>query len=204
MTTMTIEAVRAASRRGRRPPILPSASKVRPVPTVVLGLDLAIQTTGWALLVGGRPDAHGVFTLPDRRRGEPLAAWLMRRAEELARQIDVLLFAHTPEIVGYEYPDSPRQSWSGGAKGREFHAVQGLSRAEGMLLALWPTCGRGLPLVAVPASEARRLATGRPGATKEQVAYALRTYRGWDLAGWGEDEVDAASVALAAREGITG
>lgn len=77
-------------------------------------------------------------------------------------------------------------------------AAASLTRSRG------PTCGRGLPLVAVPASEARRLATGRPGATKEQVAYALRTYRGWDLAGWGEDEVDAASVALAAREGIIG
>jgi len=73
-----------------------------------------------------------------------------------------------------------------------------------MLAALWPTCGRGLPLVSVTASEARRLATGRTGATKEQVAYALRTYRGWDLAGWSEDEVDAASVALATREGIVG
>jgi hypothetical protein len=202
MTIMSIDELRAAMpRRGRRPP--PPTTRTAtaaPDPRRILGLDLAMGTTGWALLNRGWPEAHGSFALPDRRRGEPLAAWLTRRAAEMARQLDVLLYAQAPEAVGYEFPDGPRPSWSGGSKGREFNAVQGLSRAEGMLVALWPTCGRGLPLVSVPASEMRRIVTGQVNANKQQVAWALATYRRWDVRGWTEDEVDAGGIALATPE----
>lgn len=206
MTIMTIEQVKAAMpRRGRqKSPPIPRTAVASPDATRVLGLDLAMQTTGWCLLVGERPAAHGTFTLPQRRAAEPLSSWLQRRAAELAHQIDVLVYAHVPQLVGYEYPDSARPEWSGGSKGREFAAVQGLSRAEGMLVALWRVCGRGVPLVAVPASEMRRCVTGRTNANKDQVAYALATYRQWDVRGWSEDEVDAGAIALACREGISG
>lgn len=121
---------------------------------------------------------------------------------ELARLVSLLVTQHRPELVAYEYPDETRPSWSGGSKGREFLAVQGLSRAEGFLVAQWPAIGGGAHLVAVPVSVAKRVATGRTNASKDQVSYALRTYKGWDLTGWTTDEVDAASIALAAREGI--
>ena len=169
--------------------------------TRVLGLDLAIGTTGWAFLLAGRPVAHGSFALPDRGRNETLAHWLGRRAVELARQVALLVSCHAPEVVGYEFPDSPRPVWSGGTKGREFHATQGLARAEGMLVAAWPSIGGAARLVAVPSSHVRRVSAGRANATKDQVSYGLRVYRGWDLTGWTEDAVDAAAVALAAREG---
>lgn len=170
-------------------------------PTRVLGLDLAINTTGWCLLVGGMPAAHGTFEIArHHRKGEGVASWLGRRAADLAAQVRLLVTRYSPEVVGYEYPDTPRPGWSGGNKGREFSAVQGLSRAEGFLVAMWPAIGGGVRLVAVPASIGRRSLTGRVGATKDQVNYALRTYRGYDLTGWGEDEVDAAAIALAVRE----
>lgn len=168
--------------------------------TRVLGLDLAASTTGYCLLVGGRPEAHGSFTLPDRRRRESLSSWLSRRSEELGRQVMLLVSTHRPELVGWEYPDTYRRSWSGGTKAREFVVAQALGRTQGMLVTLWPQIGAGVRLVEVSTSDAKRLAAGRVDASKDQVNYGLRTYRGWDLRGWTEDAVDAAAVALAARE----
>jgi hypothetical protein len=198
-TGITLPAQPRPGRRSLQGRVLAGIERT-PAPTRVLGLDLAIGTTGWCLLVAGQPVAHGSFTLPDRAKNETLAHWLGRRAEHLARQVSVLLYDHQPELVGYEFPDSPRPEWSGGTKGREFHAVQGLSRAEGFLVALWPVIGANLRLVAVPASLVRRTAAGRVNANKGQVRYGLMTYRQWDLSGWSDNEVDASAVALAARE----
>lgn len=170
--------------------------------TRILGLDLALNVTGWCMLAAGQPEAHGTFHLPERGKNQPIAVWLNRRAVELGRQVGLLISMHRPEVVGYEFPDMARPTWSGGSKGREFSAVQGLSRAEGFLVALWPSIGRGARLVSVPMTEAKRAAAGRPGATKDQVAFGLRTYRGFDLTGWGPDEVDALAVAVAAREAL--
>ncbi|MGE3267104.1 MAG: hypothetical protein AB7P40_00040 [Chloroflexota bacterium] len=161
-----------------------------------------MKTTGWCLLVAGQPAAHGSFTLPDRRRGESLVHWLGRRAEELAGHVRLLVTLHQPELVAYEYPDTWRRSWSGGSKGREFMAVQGLARAEGMLIAAWQARAGLPPLTSVSTSDAKRIATGRVDANKDQVRWALMTCRRWDLSGWTADEVDAAAVCLAAREGL--
>jgi hypothetical protein len=187
----------------RQPPRPPQAAIGSDDGTRVLGLDLAMIHTGWCLLVGGQPAAHGVVELPPRqRRDETLAGFLGRRAEELAQQITHLIVTHRPEIVGYEYPDVPRPHWSGGSKGREFNAVQGLSRAEGFLVALWPQIGQGVRLVAVPMTVAKRKATGSVGANKDSVRWGLQTYRRWDLRGWDDNAVDAAAVALAVREAM--
>lgn len=190
-------------RRSTSPPIGPPRTAVATGgrPTRVLGLDLALGVTGFCLLVGGQPAGHGVFELPAyQRKGESLAAFLGRRADDLAERIRTLVALNRPEIVGYEYPDRARGFYAGGSKGREFHAVQGLSRAEGFLVALWPHIGDGARLVAVPMTLAKRTATGRIDANKQQVRWGLQTYRGWDLRGWDDNAVDAAAVALAARE----
>lgn len=195
-------AVRLPETAGRRPiPPKPAAVATHDA-TRVLGLDLSIGTTGWALLVAGQPAAHGSFTLPDRRQHESLARWLGRRSEELAHHVRLLVSKHDPELVAYEYPDTWRRSWSGGTKGREFMAVQGLARAEGMLVTIWQARGGLPPLHSVSTSDAKRIAAGRVDAGKDQVRWALQTYRQWDLSGWTADEVDAAAVALAAREGM--
>lgn len=171
----------------------------------VLGLDLAMGTTGWCLLAGGRAVEHGSFMLPDRLRRksgeEPLADWLGRRAEELARQVGLLVRLHTPDLVGYEYPDTYRRAWSGGSKGREFEVCQALGRVQGFLIARWPEIGGDARLVAVSTSDAKRTATGRVDANKAQVKWALATLRGFDVARWGDDESDALAVALAVTEG---
>lgn len=191
-------AEREPARRRTPPPAPRTATGMQP--TRVLGLDLAIGTTGWCLLVSGQPAAHGSFKLPDRAKQETLAHWLERRAADLKHHVTFLVANHRPEIVAYEYPDTWRRSWSGGTKGREFMAVQGLSRAEGMLVALWSSVGNPPRLMAVSTSDAKRTVTGRVDASKDQVAWALRTHRGWDLRGWTADEVDAGAVALTARE----
>lgn len=200
-TGITLPAPEPAARR--RPPLPPRVivtSSGRP--TRVLGLDLAARTTGYAMLVGGEPVDHGSFTLPDRARNESLAHWMERRASELARHVDLLVVRHRPELVGFEVIDETRPSWSGGSKGREMVVSQALGRAQGMLVAVWQRIGGGARLVAVPITDAKRIAAGRVNASKDQVAYGLRVYHGFDVQGWTDDETDAASIALAAREAL--
>jgi Holliday junction resolvasome RuvABC endonuclease subunit len=188
--------------RRRTPPIRPPAPpRTKAIDaTRVLGLDLAARTTGYAMLVGGAVVDHGAFTLPDRAKGETTAHWMERRAAELGRQVDLLVSRHRPEVVGFEVIDETRPAWSGGSKGREMVVSQALGRAQGALVAQWARIGGGSRLVAVPVSTAKRLATGRVNASKDQVAYGLRVMRGYDLAGWSDDAVDALAIALAARE----
>lgn len=193
---------RTTPRRPAPPTIPATAQEDRP--ERVLGLDLAAQCTGYCLLVGGHPSAHGVFELPDRKRREPLAGWLGRWAAVLGEQVGILLALHAPDVVAWEYPDTYRRAWSGGSKGREFFVVQALGRVQGMLVALWPRIGGAIELVAVSTSDAKAAATGRVDANKEQVRYELWQRRRWDLVGWSLDETDAAAVALAAWEGVQG
>jgi Holliday junction resolvasome RuvABC endonuclease subunit len=171
-------------------------------PERVLGLDLAMGTTGWCLLVRGRPAAHGVFHLPDRRRNEPLAEWMGRRAAALAEQVRLLLGLHRPAVVAFEYPDTYRRAWSGGTKGREFEVSQALGRVQGFLVAAWPQIGGDARLVAVSTSEAKRTVTGRVTANKDQVRLHLALDYRWDLDGWSDDETDAGAVALAALQEV--
>lgn len=183
----------------------PKAPRVAPgtiLPaTRVLGLDLSMQRTGYCVVAGGRPEARGTFKLPDRRRNEPLAAWLGRRADILAVEVRLLVSAHRPELVAFEYPDTYRRSWSGGSKGREFEVSQALGRVQGFLIAAWPEIGDGIPLVAVSTSEAKRTVTGSAAASKAQVRLHLALDFRWDLAGWSEDESDAGAVCLAVLRG---
>lgn len=190
-----------------RAPVRPTAPKreetpqnICAAPGRVLGLDLALHT-GWALLVGGRPSAHGTYELPDRpRRREGHAAFMLRRAREMERHIRLLLDMHRPDLVAYEYADVARPWYSGGTKGREYRAALALGRLEGALVLMWPRIGPGIPLAPVPMTVAKETAAGRVNATKDQVNYELRTRLLWDLTGWSHDEVDAGAVALAALE----
>lgn len=193
-----------SSLRRRPPPKLPPVAVAvgDHDATRVLGLDLSARTTGYAMLVGGRPVDHGSFVLPDRARGESLAHWMERRAAELARHVDLLVSKHRPEIVGFEVIDETRPSWSGGSKGREMVVAQALGRAQGALVALWPRIGGAARLVAVGVGDAKRTATGRVTSTKDQVRYGLMTRYGFDLTGWTDDESDGLAVALAAREAL--
>lgn len=193
--------------RQRTPPIRPPRIGARTAvassdATRVLGLDLAMQTTGWCMLIGGQPAAHGTFHLPDRRKGESLASWLTRRSDELGRQVELLVALHCPEVVGFETPDTYRRAWSGGTKGREFEVSLALGRVQGFLVAQWRVIGQGAELSAVTTSDAKRVATGRVDASKDQVAYHLRVTQRWDLTGWCSDEIDAAAIALAVWEGM--
>jgi hypothetical protein len=166
----------------------------------ILGLDLA-HTTGWALLVDGQPAAHGTFVMPDRSKNEKLAHWHGRQAARLSEYVRLLVSVHRPDVLAYEYPDGYRRAWSGGSKGREFVVAAGLGRLQGFLVALWPSIGGDARLVAVSTTDAKLTATGRVDANKAQVRWSLQTGRGFDFTGWTDDETDAASIAVAAREG---
>lgn len=197
-----------ASGRPLAPRTAPKPARVSLEPTSaperILGLDLAMGLTGWCMLLDGRPGAHGTFALPSRRKDEPLADWLGRRAEELARQVRLLRVLHEPEVVAFEYPDTYRRSWSGGTKGREFEVSLALGRVQGFLVARWPEIGGDARLVAVSTSDAKRTVTGRVDASKDQVRMHLALDYRWDIAGWSDDESDAGAVALAAADPVLG
>jgi Holliday junction resolvasome RuvABC endonuclease subunit len=169
----------------------------------VLALDLAIGTTGWAVLEPGPALlAYGLFKLPVRRTTkESRTAWNARRFEAMHGHIVALRRNHQPTLTAYEYPDKPRSVWGGGSKGREFHAMAGLGLAEGFLTAFHAT--NHLDLRAVSTSEAKYIATGLRDAMKDRVRMDMaRIFEGVEL--MTEDEVDALAVGLAALHDPTG
>jgi Holliday junction resolvasome RuvABC endonuclease subunit len=172
---------------------------------IVLALDLAIGTTGWAVLDSVvdtvRLRRAGHFTLPDRRKSESRASWNRRRYQAMRLQVRNLVSTYAPLLVAWEYPDSPRTIWSGGNKGREFHAMQGLGMAEGFILAILneiPT--PGMEQLAISTTEAKRAATGQQrGASKQQVRRWLTIRLGaLVIDQLTDDEVDAVAVGMAA------
>jgi Holliday junction resolvasome RuvABC endonuclease subunit len=165
----------------------------------VLAFDLAIGVTGWCVLDPGpiRLDG-GHFQLPDRRTREDRAAWNRRRLQAMGTHVRGLIQRWEPGVVAYEYPDKPRAAWSGGSKGREFHAMAGLALAEGFLLAIlndiaYPPFTQR----AVSTSEAKRTTTGAVDASKKQVRRMIEIRTGWRLDELQDDEVDSLAVGLA-------
>jgi Holliday junction resolvasome RuvABC endonuclease subunit len=169
---------------------------------VLLALDLAADKTGWAALGPGPTVlATGTYRTPDRQKGEARPDWLLRRMLKVELEVAGLLSRFGPTILAYEFPDRPRGAFAGGSKGREFHAMQGLANAEGLLVAVlrrWN--GRK---VAVGASVAKKCVTTNRDAPKEVVRSWLGgTIPGYGLPveGLGDDEVDAIAVGVTALE----
>lgn len=171
---------------------------------VVLGLDLASRTVGWAVTEGGEFRRSGTFRLPDTaRKGESRAHLGKRKAVELYQRLSDLVREFHPRLVAYEYPDRPRhRAWRGARRvtpGTEFNAARALGNVEGILWTLWAYVPLHImEVVPIRVEEAKLAACGDPNAAKAKVARALRDRFGVDVDRMTEDETDAWSVALAA------
>lgn len=168
----------------------------------LLSLDLAAETTGWAVLEAGpRLIASGTYRTPDRKKGESRPDWLLRRLLKVEMEVAALLGRFGPTILAYEFPDRPRGAFAGGSKGREFHAMQGLANAEGLLVAVlrrWT--GKK---VAVGASVAKKCVTTNREAAKSVVKSWLGGTNpgyGLEVEGLSDDEIDAIAVGVTALE----
>jgi crossover junction endodeoxyribonuclease RuvC len=146
--------------------------------TAVLGLDLSLSSTGYAL----NEEVVGVFK--PRSRG-------MRRLDEIHEC--VLDVAHAADVVVLEH--------FGHLQGPAVFVVE----LHGVVkLALWQ---RRTPVVSVTAPSLKRFATGRGNATKDQVlAAAIRRFGfegdsndaadAWILRAMGRVKYDATPIAL--------
>lgn len=164
---------------------------------LVLGLDLALNITGWAVL-DVEPDkflAGGLIQTPSRRSKEELADWQGRRIGALADGILKLTQEYQPALLCYEYPDYVRSVWAGGTKGRESHAMYGLGFAAGALRAILLLQAPQVILRAVSTSEAKKLFTGIKTATKAGVAEFARLRYGEVVKDMPPDVTDAVAVA---------
>ena len=171
--------------------------------TGVLALDLSLSNTGWAVLSAGPTLVQtGTFTLGTRRKDERRAEWNLRRYAALRANVQILLGRFVPQVIAWEYQDKPFHAhWNSqtATAGSEFNAMSGLALAEGMLVGVLSE-QIGLESRAVPRSEAKRIVTGNPNASKTQVRSVMAARYGWLLAGLTDDETDAAAIGLAVLE----
>jgi hypothetical protein len=170
----------------------------------VLGLDLALACSGWAMVSGDgeRLLAAGQFRTPDRRPGEADADWQVRRAASLAASLRALLATPIPgeppcSLLAWEVPSSlGGRRWYVTTWGRDARAQRALGVAEGYLAMWLALAAPGLRPLALPVHEARRL-FGVEGGGKAAVARAVRLRFGVAV---GEHAADAAVVAAVAAD----
>lgn len=165
----------------------------------VLGLDLALGTTGWAIVECGRLLDHGRFTLPSTiRKGETVAVLDARRFMDLRVNLDRLIRDSYPEYVAVESAAVTGRGWWSGkhssstpfylgmARGLFIGAVLGLITVDRVLL--------------VPMTKAKEIVAGSPSSSKERVRDCLISRYDWppkEVAKLSLDESDAAAIALA-------
>lgn len=101
---------------------------------IILGIDLAWNTSGWAVFDTERLAflAWGVVAPPESR-DEP--KYLQRRGQRLQTEWASIVNQYTPDTIVYEATDWLRPS---SEYGHERRALGGLKRAEITLLLAWP------------------------------------------------------------------
>lgn len=187
----------ARAPRPRREADVPQAAPF----SSVLGLDLALGTTGWCLIrdspKGARPIAHGSFVLPGTARKDEGPAGLdERRFLALGEHVQQLYREHAPDYIAYEYPDKIGRGWWAD-QNRQPLTPYYLGIARGLLVAVLSAILAPDHVLPVPMGGAKRRVAGSPQASKERVRLCLESRHGWDVRGWTLDQTDAGAVALA-------
>lgn len=145
--------------------------------TALVGFDLGTVKTGFAVLDydSGALIDHGLL----RRCGDERAEWVTNMVDDIVAVVD----RWSPFEVAIESPMVVKQSGA--------DLLLGLHGA--VMVGLWR---RTMTAAAIPASSAKKYATGNGRASKDEMVAAA-------LARWGvalsEDEADAAWVADLAR-----
>lgn len=151
---------------------------------IVLGIDPSLARTGWAVV--GKYDRlvelvhHGAIPT-DSRDGR------MRRLIVIMDSIRAVVRRHEPVVVAIE-------------EGFSLHnkTTQALTEVRTVaMLAAWEVLGEYVSIVLLRPTQVKKAVTSSGKASKAEVAAAVQRILGLD-APLGEDESDAAAVALAA------
>jgi crossover junction endodeoxyribonuclease RuvC len=153
--------------------------------TIILGIDPGLQRTGYAVVAGPATSGDpalveaGVIRLP---RQQPLAERLMELETSLATILDL----HHPHAVAceelYSHYKHPRTAIL-------------MAHARGVILAL--AARRGLAIVSVAATNAKKLLTGNGHASKRQIQQAVAATLHLLRLPEPPDVADAIAIALA-------
>ena len=139
----------------------------------VLGLDLAAETSGYAVLPDG---PVGTITAPKPRTRRRTLADDLDRLDHVAYAVEALLDDHRPDLVVLEdYAPGLRSS-----------AAHRLAEVSGCVRLV--TRRAGVALVLAGVGQIKLYATGKGSATKSAMAVSLFKRAGLE---YGEDEVDA-------------
>lgn len=164
----------------------------------VLGLDLALGTTGYALVEAGKVWETGSFTLPDSyRAGETVAHLDGRRLLAMERAVKGLLDKFYPEYVAFEFPKVVGRGWWDQKRGMLTPYYLGIAR--GLLVAALSRRMAPERILAVPIGGAKRIVAGSPSATKGRVKTCLTSRYDVPLrqaAAMTDDESDACAIAF--------
>jgi crossover junction endodeoxyribonuclease RuvC len=151
---------------------------------IVLGIDPGLQRTGYAVVASPASTAPvlveaGVIRLP---RQQPLAQRLLELEASLATILDL----HHPHMVAceelYSHYKHPRTAIL-------------MAHARGVILAL--AARRGLAIVSVAATNAKKLLTGNGHASKRQIQQAVAATLHLPRLPEPPDVADAIAIALA-------
>lgn len=150
----------------------------------ILGIDPGSIRCGYALLedLGGRVPLlreAGTWNLGESRP-------LPQRLAALQERLEETLAAHTPHLLCLE------ESFVH----RNVHSAMVLGNARGVILA--GCARRGLEIVELSPSEAKKTAAGSGRASKEAVAEMCRRQLAMEVLPVGPDATDALALALAA------
>ncbi|MBN2446295.1 MAG: crossover junction endodeoxyribonuclease RuvC [Phycisphaerae bacterium] len=151
----------------------------------VLGIDPGLQRTGYAVVdahsdgIGGhRLVEAGVIRLTPRET-------LESRLVELERELLTILSGHQPKVLAceqlYAHYKHPRTAIL-------------MGHARGVIIAA--AARGGLSIIAVPATQAKKLLTGSGHATKAQIQRAVQATLGLATLPEPNDVADAIAVAL--------
>ena len=140
--------------------------------STILGIDASSTMIGWCILQDGRAIKHGEIKLP--------AANIAARCEAAQRELILLLDACPIDALAIESPVA-----------RFASAVIPQARVSGALLAMCHL--RDVAWLEIEPAKAKRAATGKGNASKDEVQAAAAEY-----AVFGEHAADAWAIALAA------
>ncbi|MFH0882011.1 MAG: crossover junction endodeoxyribonuclease RuvC [bacterium] len=147
---------------------------------IILGFDPGTQVTGWGAVQNGRPLRMLGVGIVRPKRGEPLELRLKTIYDEALLLID----RHKPSVVVVEDP----------FVGKSVSSALALGQARGVLLLA--AAQRNLPVVSYSPRSIKAAVVGRGSASKEQVAFMVRTLLGLREAPQPLDASDALAVAL--------
>jgi crossover junction endodeoxyribonuclease RuvC len=147
---------------------------------IILGFDPGTQVTGWGAVRNVRPPRMLGVGIVRPKRGEPLESRLKTIYDEALRLID----RHKPSVVVVEDP----------FVGKSVSSALALGQARGVLLLA--AAQRNLPVVSYSPRSIKAAVVGRGSASKEQVAFMVRTLLGLREAPTPLDASDALAVAL--------